>query len=47
MTREKSQGWCCELCGILLTNKCDNTNGYVTCPDEDCITEGERQEEEQ
>ena len=34
-------GQCCELCGRHLYGEiCENTNGYITCKDEDCIGQG-------
>ena len=38
MVIEKSEGWCCELCGSLIKGLCNNDNGYVTHIDS-CITE--------
>jgi len=35
---EKSDMWCCEKCGKLIKDLCNNDNGYVThigrCDDE-------------
>lgn len=44
--KEQSKGWCCELCGSLIKGLCENTNGFITCPDEDCIGRAEREEVE-
>jgi hypothetical protein len=35
--KEKSKGWCCELCGILIKGYCENNKGFVTCLNENCL----------
>lgn len=42
MVIEQSHGWCCELCGALITGKCNNVNGYVTHIDS-CLTEYQKE----
>lgn len=41
----KSMDWCCELCGRLIKGLCENTEGYITCLNRDCIGEGEKDDE--
>ena len=28
---EKSENYCCELCGRLIKGYCENTNGFIKC----------------
>jgi len=41
MRMKAKTGQCCELCGRHLGGEmCENTNGYITCKNEDCIGQG-------
>ena len=44
MVQEQSKDWCCVLCGRLIKGMCENDEGYITCLNEDCIGEGEKQD---